>query len=363
MTADAVFSDIFTTRAFGDLTNDLKSLFLIQQCNQTCCTVCNNQIVKTTSTIVLYITCPNILPTEFKNCVSKAALPNSSPFFVIHVKGILVMFPLCNIFLPIELSTSFGQTLLPASMEVLGNFYSLKAVVRCASHHFTIAINSGSHWLYYNDMYTAVQQYATFEDVSHAHASGWYFAVYESSLMPSVDDHIHQDNDSCMLMPEHSFSELEDKECQASDDFKKDVYIPRKRQRLEISTNRLTDGEGKLNFNVVNAYMKNYKTAKKAKETESEKLSRQQKQKEYMRRYRRRIKDNETEEEKQARLKKHNVQIRKCRQNRQDNKLNEKPVRKFTTWQIVDKSLHNVDKETYLSQFDSIKSDPIDVQK
>ncbi|RMX43389.1 hypothetical protein pdam_00026025, partial [Pocillopora damicornis] len=67
MTANAVFSDIFTMQAFGDLTSDLKSLFLIQQCNQTCCTLCNNQILKTTSTIVLYITCPNILPTEFEN--------------------------------------------------------------------------------------------------------------------------------------------------------------------------------------------------------------------------------------------------------------------------------------------------------
>ena len=68
MTANAVFSDIFTMQTFGDLTNALKSSFLIEQCNQTCCTLCNNQIVKTTGTIVLYITCPNILPSEFKNC-------------------------------------------------------------------------------------------------------------------------------------------------------------------------------------------------------------------------------------------------------------------------------------------------------
>ena len=36
MTADTVFSDIFTMQTFGDLTNDFKSLYLIQQCNQTC---------------------------------------------------------------------------------------------------------------------------------------------------------------------------------------------------------------------------------------------------------------------------------------------------------------------------------------
>jgi len=87
-------------------------------------------------------------------------------------------------FLPIELSTYFGQTVLPASMEASGNFYLLKAVVCCASHHFTIAINSGSYWLYYDDMCIAVQHYATFQDVLDAHA-------IESSLMPSVDDNIH----------------------------------------------------------------------------------------------------------------------------------------------------------------------------
>ena len=50
--------------------------------------------------------------------------------------------------------------------------------------------------------------------------------------------------------------------------------------------------------------MKNYKTAKKGKETVREKLSRQEKQKQYTRSYRRKIKDNETEEGKQGQLKK-----------------------------------------------------------
>ena len=102
-------------------------------------------------------------------------------------------------------------------------------------------------------MCTAVQQYATFQNVLDAHANGWYFAVYETSLTPSVDDNIqnvNQGNNSSTSMPEQS----EDTEYLASDDFKK------------------------------------------AKETESEKLSRQEKQKQYMRKHRRRIKNNETEE-------------------------------------------------------------------
>jgi len=231
MTADAVFTDIFTMQTFVDLTNDLKSLFVIEQCNQTCCTLCNNQIVKTTSTIVLYITCPNILPTEFVNCVSQAALLSSRPSFCDSCQrhsgdiSALQHFFTMPKFLLIELSSaSFGQTVLPTSMEVLDNFYLLKAVVRCASHHFTIAKKSGSHWLYYDDMCTTVQQYATFQDVLDAYAYGWYFAGYETSLMPSVDNNIHQGKDSTTLMPEHSFSKLEDKEYQASDDFKKKKF-------------------------------------------------------------------------------------------------------------------------------------------
>ena len=69
--------------------------------------------------------------------------------------------------------------------------------------------------------------------------NGWYFVVYETSLMPFLDDNIHEDNDSSTLL--HSFSKLEGKECLVSDGFKKEVHIPRKRERLEISINRLTD--------------------------------------------------------------------------------------------------------------------------
>ena len=442
MTANAVFSDIFTMQAFGDLTSDLKSLFLIQQCNQTCCTLCNNQILKTTSTIVLYITCPNILPTEFENCVSEAALPNSSPLFCDacqrhsgDISG-LQHFVTMPKFLHIELSSiSFGQTVLPASMELLGTFYLLKAVVRCASHHFTIAINNGRYWFYYDDLCSAVQQYATFQDILNVYANGWYFAVYESSVDNIIN--IHQGIDSCTLMPDHSYSKLEDKERQACDDFGKEVCTPRKRQRPETNTDKLIDRKRKLNLNVVNPHLKNYKIAKKAKETESEKLSRQKNQKEYMRAYRRKIKDYETGEEKQAQLIKQTVQFKwNSRQKKEDNtfdvikpvgkftakkaketeseKLSRqknqkeymrayrrkikdyetgeekqaqlikqtvqfkwnsrqkkedntfdviKPVGKFTAWQKVDKPLHNVDKEAYLSQFDSINTGPIHVQK
>jgi len=70
------------------------------------------------------------------------------------------------------------------------------------------------------------------------------------------------------------------------------------------------------------------------------------------------------QDRKQAPLKKQNVQIRKCRQKWGDYKFHEiKPVKEFATGQILDKPLHNVDKKTYLSQFDNTKSGLILVQK
>ncbi|CAH3114643.1 unnamed protein product, partial [Porites lobata] len=67
MTANAVFSDIFTLNTVGELSEDLKSLFVVQQCNQSCCASCGNQIIYKTGIFVLYITCPNIISTQFAN--------------------------------------------------------------------------------------------------------------------------------------------------------------------------------------------------------------------------------------------------------------------------------------------------------
>ena len=57
MSADAVFSHIFRTNTTGVLTDDIKSLLLIQQRNQSFCSLCSNQIVTNTNIFVLYITC------------------------------------------------------------------------------------------------------------------------------------------------------------------------------------------------------------------------------------------------------------------------------------------------------------------
>ncbi|CAH3186820.1 unnamed protein product, partial [Porites lobata] len=67
MTANAVFSDIFTLNTVGELSEDLKSLFVVQQCNQSRCASCGNQIIYKTGIFLLYITCPNIISTQFAN--------------------------------------------------------------------------------------------------------------------------------------------------------------------------------------------------------------------------------------------------------------------------------------------------------
>ena len=184
MTANAVFSDIFTLSTVGVLSEDLKSLFVVQQCNQSCCTSCGNQIIYSTTIFVLYITCPNIISTQFANHVSEAVLPHSRALYCDSCQkhsgdiSALQHFVTLPTFLTIELSSNcIDQITFPLTMDVSENYYSLKAVVRCASQHFTIAINKGTHWLHFDDICRSIQQYATFQNLLIAHANGWYFAV------------------------------------------------------------------------------------------------------------------------------------------------------------------------------------------
>ena len=70
MSADAVFSDIFTLNTVLIMTEELKSLFLLQQTNQSVCSLCNNPIEKKSSVFVVYITCPDLYQNSFENYVS-----------------------------------------------------------------------------------------------------------------------------------------------------------------------------------------------------------------------------------------------------------------------------------------------------
>ena len=145
MIADAVFSDIFSERTFGRMTDELKSFFILQQYNQSSCTLCRNQIVKNTDICVLYITSPRLSSIEFESSVSEAFLPNTRALYCDvcqkHSGDVseLQHFVILPTFLKIELSSHcIDHILFPLTMEVLENFYLVKAVVRCSSQHFTI---------------------------------------------------------------------------------------------------------------------------------------------------------------------------------------------------------------------------------
>lgn len=69
MSADAVFSDIFRINTVGDMTDELKSLFLIDQRNLSTCSLCNNLIERHTNIFVLYTTCENLVSKQLENCL------------------------------------------------------------------------------------------------------------------------------------------------------------------------------------------------------------------------------------------------------------------------------------------------------
>ena len=188
MSADAVFSDIFTLDTVGMMTEELKSLFLIQQSNQSVCSSCNNAIIKNTAIFVLYINSPNLPHNGLENYVSEAILPNSSALYCDLCQehsgdlSMLQHFITLPRFLTVELSSNYiNQIFFPLTMDVLGQNYVLKGMVRCISSHFTVAIKDDARWMYVDDMCVSVRIYASFQHLLSSHSNGWFFATYEKS--------------------------------------------------------------------------------------------------------------------------------------------------------------------------------------
>lgn len=153
MSADTVFSDIFTLFTVGVLSEDLKSFFVAQQCNQSCCASCGNQIIYNTSIFVLYISCSDIISTQFVNDVREAVLPYSKAPYCDSSKkhsddiSALPHFIILPTFLTTELSSNcIDQITFPLTMDILEKHYSLKTVVRSASQHFKIKEHIGCIW-------------------------------------------------------------------------------------------------------------------------------------------------------------------------------------------------------------------------
>ena len=87
-------------------------------------------------------------------------------------------------FLSVELSSNYiNQIFFPSTMDVLGQNYVLKGMVRCISSHFTVAIKDDTRWIYVDDMCVSVRIYASFQHLLSSHSNGWFFAIYEKSLI------------------------------------------------------------------------------------------------------------------------------------------------------------------------------------
>ena len=195
MSAHAVFSDIFTLNTVGTMNQQLESLFLIQQKNQSVCSSYNNEIVKNTCIFVIYITCQNLGHGVFENCVCDAILPSSRALFCdlcqqhSGVVSVLQHFVTLPKFLLVELSSNcISQIYFSLSMDVLGEGYELKGMVRCISHHFTIAVNNYSEWIYIDDLCVSVRRFSSVQDLLNSYPNGCFFAIFGKSLCTVPND-------------------------------------------------------------------------------------------------------------------------------------------------------------------------------
>ena len=69
------------------------------------------------------------------------------------------------------------------TMDVLGEGYVLKGMVRSLNHHFTVAITDNTHWVYIDDMCVSVKSYSSLQNLLHNHCNGWFFAIFEKTAI------------------------------------------------------------------------------------------------------------------------------------------------------------------------------------
>ena len=72
-------------------------------------------------------------------------------------------------------------------IEIDNSFYVLKALVRNHSVHFTCAIHNDKKWLYLDDLYKNIREFASIELMQQQFPGGWFFAVFEL-FCDNVDD-------------------------------------------------------------------------------------------------------------------------------------------------------------------------------
>lgn len=90
---------LFNLNTVGAMKDELKSLFLVQQSNQTVFSSCNNPIVRNTNVFVLYITSLSLDETQFESDICRAIYQIAILFSAMFVGVILETYNCCNILL------------------------------------------------------------------------------------------------------------------------------------------------------------------------------------------------------------------------------------------------------------------------
>ena len=126
----------------GKMTDELRSLFLIDQHNLSTSSLCNNLIEKHTNIFILYITYENLFSEQFEKYVCEAILPISSALYcdICHQDS-------GNISTLQQLSSNCSSQVVFLQNLDVSVCFSLKAIVHCMNHNFTVAIRETSHWL------------------------------------------------------------------------------------------------------------------------------------------------------------------------------------------------------------------------
>ena len=80
-------------------------------------------------------------------------------------------------------------------MNALGEYYVLEGMVRCISHHFTVALKDDTSWVNIDDMCVSVRSYASFQALLYEHFNGWFSGIFEKSSI-GVNNNNNENNNN-----------------------------------------------------------------------------------------------------------------------------------------------------------------------
>lgn len=268
MDCSAQFSEIFTQRIFSNLSIFEKNQLISNFAFSALCQNCSQHSEKSVENFVYYITLSDLVNLQVQN---------HNWFDVINIRNSYcsILCPNCDRscqsnesnarlsrILCIEMSVDSMNVLhYKEQIHILGQSYSLRAVVRNFSGHFSCAVFENGRLYLFDDLQIRVPTFSNVEELYERNAGGWFFGVYVKGT-DTVDISIASNENEIDVTAPQSNPKILDSEKLSRKSYWKKYYQENKeeikmkqreryRKRKEGSTSKVDYSQAIHNANAV----------------------------------------------------------------------------------------------------------------